>query len=140
MKITRFDHISIAVRNLDEAITTFSRLFNLKARDRRKVKNIGIENAFIPLGDAAIELIKPLDDPDSPDDVRRTLDRRGEGVMNLCLTVENLEEAISHLKSCSVRVVEGEDANGNKIAYVHPKDVHGVLVELRTGKRQIRNT
>lgn len=140
MKITRFDHISIAVRNLDEAITTFSRLFNLKARDRRKVKNIGIENAFIPLGDAAIELIKPLDDPDSPDDVRRTLDRRGEGVMNLCLTVENLEEAISHLKGCSVRVVEGEDANGNKIAYVHPKDVHGVLVELRTGKRQIRNT
>lgn len=80
MKITRFDHISIAVRNLDEAITTFSRLFNLKARDRRKVKHIGIENAFIPLGDAAIELIKPLDDPDSPDDVRRTLDRRGEGV------------------------------------------------------------
>lgn len=140
MKITRFDHISIAVRNLDEAITTFSRLFNLKARDRRKVKHIGIENAFIPLGDAAIELIKPLDDPDSPDDVRRTLDRRGEGVMNLCLTVENLEEAISHLKGCSVRVVEGEDANGNKIAYVHPKDVHGVLVELRTGKRQIRNT
>lgn len=140
MKITRFDHISIAVRNLDEAITTFSRLFNLKARDRRKVKHIGIENAFIPLGDAAIELIKPLDDPDSPDDVRRTLDRRGEGVMNLCLTVENLEEAISHLKGCSVRVLEGEDANGNKIAYVHPKDVHGVLVELRTGKRQIRNT
>ena len=140
MKITRFDHISIAVRDLDEAIGTFSRLFNLRTKDRRKVKHIGIENAFIPLGDAAIELIKPLDDPDSPDDVRRTLDRRGEGVMNLCLTVENLEEAISHLKGSSVRVVEGEDVNGNKIAYVHPKDVHGVLVELRTGKRQIRNT
>lgn len=60
--------------------------------------------------------------------------------MNLCLTVENLEEAISHLKGCSVRVVEGRDANGDKIAFVHPKDVHGVLVELRTGKRQIRDT
>ncbi len=140
MKITRFDHISIAVRNLDEAITTFARLFNLKAKDRRKVKHMGMENAFIPLGDAAIELIKPLDDPDSPDDVRRTLDRRGEGVMNLCLTVENLEEAISQLKGCSVRVLEGKDANGDNIAYVHPKDVHGVLVELRTSKHQIRNT
>ena len=60
--------------------------------------------------------------------------------MNLCLTVDNLEEAISHLKACSVRVIEGTDANGDKIAFVHPKDVHGVLVELRTGKRQIRNT
>ena len=140
MKITRFDHISIAVRDLDEAISTFSRLFNLKAEDRRKVKVMGMENAFIPLGDTAIELLTPLDEPDSPDDVRRTLDRRGEGVMNLCLTVENLEEAISHLKGCSVRVVEGTDANGDKIAFVHPKDVHGVLVELRTGKRQIRGT
>ena len=140
MKITRFDHISIAVRDLDEAIGTFSRLFNLRTKDRRKVKHIGIENAFIPLGDTAIELIRPLDDPDSPDHVRRILDRRGEGVMNLCLTVEHLEEAISHLKGSSVRVVEGKDANGDKIAYVHPKDVHGVLVELRTGKRQIRNT
>ena len=140
MKITRFDHISIAVRDLEEAISTFSRLFNLKAKDRRKVKVMGMENAFIPLGDAAIELIEPLDDLDSPDHVRHTLDRRGEGVMNLCLTVENLEEAISHLKGCSVRVVESTDANGDKIAFVHPKDVHGVLVELRTGKRQIKDT
>ena len=138
MKITRLDHISIAVRNLDEAINTFSRIFNLKARDRRKVKHMGMENAFIQLGDAAIELIEPLDDPDSPDDVRRFLDRRGEGMMNLCLTVENLEEAISHLKGRSVRVIEGKDADGDKIAFVHPKDIHGVLVELRTGKRRIK--
>ena len=138
MKITRLDHISIAVRNLDEAINTFSRIFNLKARDRRKVKYMGMENAFIQLGDAAIELIEPLDDPDSPDDVRRFLDRRGEGMMNLCLTVENLEEAISHLKDRSVRVTEGKDADGDKIAFVHPKDIHGVLVELRTGKRKIK--
>ena len=140
MKITRFDHISIAVRDLDEAIGRFARLFNLKAKDRREVKVMGMENTFIPLGDTAIELIRSLDDPDSPDHVRRTLDRRGEGVMNLCLTVGNLEEAISHLKGCSVRVIEGKDANGDKIAFVHPKDVHGVLIELRTGKRQIRNT
>jgi len=61
-------------------------------------------------------------------------------IFELFLIRENLEEAISHLKGCSVRVVEGMDANGDKIAFVHPKDVHGVLVELRTGKRQIRGT
>ena len=138
MKIIRLDHISIAVRNLDEAISTFSRIFGLKARDRRKVKHMGMENAFIQLGDAAIELIEPLDDPDSPDDVRRFLDRRGEGIMNLCLTVENLEEAMSYLEDRSVRVIEGKDADGDKIAFVHPKDIHGVLIELRTGKRKIK--
>ena len=140
MRITRVDHISIAVRDLDKAIGTFSRLFNLNAEDRRKVKVLGMENVFIQLGDTAIELLTPLDEPDCPDHVRRTLDRRGEGVMNLCLTVDNLEKAISHLKGCSVRVLEGKDADGEKIAFVHPKDVHGVLIELRTGKRHIRGT
>lgn len=139
MRITRVDHISIAVRDLDKAMTTFSRLFNLNAKDRRKVKVLGMENVFIPLGYTAIELLTPLDEPDCPDNVRRVLDRRGEGIMNLALTVDDLEEAISHLRRCGVRVIDGKDADGDKIAFVHPKDVHGVLVELRTGKRQIKN-
>ena len=140
MKITRFDHITIAVRDLDQAVNTFSELFGLQARDRRKVKHAGMENAFIPMGDVAIELVQPLDDPDAPGEIRRTLERRGEGVMNVCLTVEDLPEAIAHLEGTGARVIKGTDADGDDIAFVHPKDVHGVLVELRTGKRHIRDT
>lgn len=140
MKVTRCDHITIAVRDLDQAIDTFSNLFGLYARDRRKVKHMGMENAFIPLGDMAIELMQPLGDPESPDDVQRTLDRKGEGIMNLCLTVENLREAITHLEGTGVRIIKGKDADGNEIVFVHPKDVNGVLVELRTGKRHIKET
>lgn len=139
MRVTRFDHVTIAVRDLDEAVQTFSKLFNLEAKDRRRVDRMGMENAFFPLGDAAIELVQPLDDPGSPGDVRRTLDRRGEGLMNLCLTVEDIEQAIAHLESCGARVIRGEDADGDPIAFVHPKDAHGVLVELRSGKRHIRD-
>jgi methylmalonyl-CoA epimerase len=140
MKVTRCDHITIAVRDLDQAIDTFSNLFGLYARDRRKVKHMGMENAFIPLGDMAIELMQPLGDPESPDDVQRTLDRKGEGIINLCLTVENLREAIAHLENTGVRIIKGRDADGNEIVFVHPKDVNGVLVELRTGKRHIKET
>jgi methylmalonyl-CoA epimerase len=140
MKVTRCDHITIAVRDLDQAIDTFSNLFGLHARDRRKVKHMGMENAFIPLGDMAIELMQPSGDPESPDDVQRTLDRKGEGIMNLCLTVENLREAIAHLEGTGVRIIKGRDADGEEIVFVHPKDVNGVLVELRTGKRHIKET
>ncbi len=140
MKVTRCDHITIAVRDLDQAIDTFSNLFGLYARDRRKVKHMGMENAFIPLGDMAIELMQPLSDPESPDDVQRTLDRKGEGIMNLCLTVENLREAIAHLEGTGVRIIKGRDADGEEIVFVHPKDVNGVLVELRTGNRHIKET
>ena len=138
MKVSRFDHITIAVNDLDAAIKTFSRCFNLKAKDRRRVRQLGMENVFLPFGDGAIELAAPLKEPDAADQVQRFLDRRGEGVMNLCLTVEDVDEAITHLKKCGVRVIEHKDADGDKIAMIHPKDMHGVMIEIRRGKRLIR--
>jgi methylmalonyl-CoA/ethylmalonyl-CoA epimerase len=138
IKITRFDHLTIAVEDLDKAMGTFSRLFGLGATDRRQVGHMGMENAFISLGDVAIEMVSPLDEDVGPDDVRKTLDRRGEGMMNLCLTVEDIEAAAAHLEEEGARVIRGRDADDDPILFVHPKDTHGVLVELRTGKRHIR--
>ncbi len=138
MKVTRFDHITIAVDNLDAAIETFTRCLKLQAKDHRRVKHLGVENVFLSLGDGAIELAAPLKDAEAPDHVERFLNRRGEGMMNLCLTVENMEEAIAHLYQCGVRVLEHRDADGDKIAMIHPKDMHGVMIEIRQGKRLIR--
>ncbi len=139
MKITRFDHITVAVQNLDSAIETFSRCLNLEAKDRRRVKHLGMENVFLPLGEGAIELAAPLQDTESPDHVRQFLNRRGEGMMNLCLTVEDIDAAIGHLQKCRVRVMQHKDAEGDKIGLIHPKDLHGIRVEVRQGKRYIRD-
>ena len=138
MKVTRFDHLTIAVRDLDAAIQTFTRCFNLKAKDRRRVKHLGMENVFLPFGDGAIELATPLKDGEAADHMRRFLERRGEGMMNLCLTVEDVDAAVAHLKRCGVRVLEHRDADDDQIAMVHPKDIHGVMIEIRRGKRVIR--
>ncbi|MBU1208492.1 MAG: VOC family protein [Proteobacteria bacterium] len=139
MKVRRFDHITIAVKDLDAAMETFSRCFNLQAKDRRRVEHLGMENVFLPFGDGAIELAAPLKDADAADQVERFLERRGEGMMNLCLTVEDVEQAIAHLQKCGVRVIEHKDADGDKIAMIHPKDMHGVMIEIRRGKRLIRD-
>ena len=139
MKVTRFDHLTIAVRDLDAAIQTFTRCFNLKAKDRRRVKHLGMENVFLPFGDGALELAAPLKDAEGSDHVGRFLERKGEGMMNLCLTVEDVDGAIAHLKRCGVRVLEHQDADGDKIAMVHPRDMHGVMIEIRRGKRVIRD-
>ncbi len=138
MKITRFDHITIAVRNLDEASKNYSRALELPAKDRRKVKHLGMENIFLPFDDGAIELVAPLKESGAPDHVQRFLDRHGEGMMNLCLTVENIQEAIAHLEKCGLRVIRHKDADGDPIAMIHPKDMHGVMIEIREGKRKIR--
>ncbi|MDH4268201.1 MAG: VOC family protein [Deltaproteobacteria bacterium] len=139
MKVRRFDHITIAVKDLDAAIETYTRCLNLQAKDRRRVEHLGMENVFLPFGDGAIELAAPLKDADAADQVERFLERRGEGMMNLCLTVEDVEQAIAHLQKCGVRVIEHKDADGDKIAMIHPKDMHGVMIEIRGGKRLIRD-
>jgi methylmalonyl-CoA/ethylmalonyl-CoA epimerase len=139
MKVRRFDHITIAVNDLDAAIETFTRCFNLQAKDRRHVEHLGMENVFLPFGDGAIELAAPLKDADAADHVQRFLERRGEGMMNLCLTVEDVDAAITHLKKCGVRVIEHKDADGDNIAMIHPKDMHGAMIEIRRGKRLIRD-
>jgi methylmalonyl-CoA/ethylmalonyl-CoA epimerase len=139
MKVRRFDHITIAVNDLDAAIETFTRCFNLQAKDRRRVEHLGMENVFLPFGDGAIELAAPLKDADAADHVQRFLERRGEGMMNLCLTVEDVDAAITHLKKCGVRVLEHKDADGDNIAMIHPKDMHGAMIEIRRGKRLIRD-
>jgi methylmalonyl-CoA/ethylmalonyl-CoA epimerase len=138
MKITRFDHITIAVADMEAAIDKFSRCLNLQAKDRRRVNHLGMENVFLPVGDGAIELVTPLKDPEAPKQVERFLERKGEGIMLLCLTVEDIDLAITHLKECGVRVIEDRDADGDKIALIHPKDMFGVMIELRTGKRKIQ--
>jgi methylmalonyl-CoA/ethylmalonyl-CoA epimerase len=139
MKVRRFDHITIAVNDLDAAIETFTRCFNLQAKDRRRVEHLGMENVFLPFGDGAIELAAPLKDADAADHVQRFLERRGEGMMNLCMTVEDVDAAITHLKKCGVRVIEHKDADGDNIAMIHPKDMHGAMIEIRRGKRLIRD-
>ena len=139
MKVRRFDHITIAVNDLEAAIETFTRCFNLQAKDRRRVEHLGMENVFLPFGDGAIELAAPLKDADAADHVERFLERRGEGMMNLCLTVEDVDAAITHLKKCGVRVLEHKDADGDNIAMIHPKDMHGAMIEIRRGKRLIRD-
>src|SRR4030067_2665505 len=98
MKVTRFDHLTIAVRDLDAAVETFARCFNLKAKDRRRVKHLGMENVFLPMGDGAIELAAPLKDPEAADHVQRFLERRGGGMMKLRLTVEDVDAATAQLK------------------------------------------
>jgi hypothetical protein len=82
--------------------------------------------------------VTPLKDPEAPKQVERFLKRKGEGMMMLCLTVEDIDLALAHLKGCGVRVIEDRDADGDQIALIHPKDMFGVMIELRTGKRKIR--
>ncbi|MFH1031816.1 MAG: VOC family protein [Chloroflexota bacterium] len=122
--------LTIVVKDLDAAINDFERLFSLKVHYKKESKQFGFKNAVLPLGKGHIELLQPVD-PSSA--AARFLKNRGEGVYLVGFDVKDVSSSVRKLreKGASVTETDSEFHPGEKIAWVHPRDAHGVMVELR---------
>ena len=116
--------LSVVVRDLDEAVARYERLFGVKEHHRGESKDFGFVNAILPTGIGHIELMQPTD-PDKA--VGRFLAKHGEGVYLVGFECKDVPGAAAHLKKEGARV----NQRGADIAWVHPQDAHGVFVELR---------
>lgn len=125
MKALRIDHVGIVVKNIQEATATYTRHFGLQVDPTRggKLPALGIENAFMPIGDSALEFIQPLTDQGP---VAQFARERGEGQYLLSIEVDDLVAAVDHLRSLGYRV--SDPTNG--AAFVSPKSSHGVNLQL----------
>lgn len=120
--------LSVVVRNLGEAIERFTRLFGLKVHRRGESAQFGFRNAILPTGTGHIELLEPTD-PDKA--VGRFLARHGEGVYLVGFECADVPGAVARLRAQGVRV----DSPQDDIAWVHPREAHGLFVELRHRER-----
>lgn len=130
--ITGLSHVSIVVPDLEAAAARLSKLFGLTIGETRVNEQQGVRLTYVELGNARIELMAPSR-PDSP--VARFLERNpGGGIHHFCLGVENVDALADTLKAAGARVLgDGKpqlNVHGERIAFVHPKDFLGALVEL----------
>ncbi|GIW13054.1 MAG: methylmalonyl-CoA epimerase [Tepidiforma sp.] len=125
MKALRIDHVGIVVKNIEEAAATYARNFGLQVDPARggDLPALGIRNAFMPIGDSALEFIQPLTDQGP---VAQFAKERGEGQYLLSIEVDDVAAAVEHLRSLGYRV--GDPANG--VAFVSPRSSHGVNLQL----------
>lgn len=130
--ITGLNHISIAVPDLEAAARQLSEKYGLVLGPRLVNAEQGVLLAYVELGAARIELIAPSR-PDSP--IAKFLERNpGGGIHHLCLGVDNVDDTVGGLAQNGVRVLGGgkpqHNVAGERIAFVHPGDFLGALVEL----------
>jgi methylmalonyl-CoA/ethylmalonyl-CoA epimerase len=130
--ITGLNHISIAVPDLEAAARQLSEKYGLVLGPRLVNAEQGVRLAYVDLGAARIELIAPSR-PDSP--IAKFLDRNpGGGIHHLCLGVDNVDDTVGGWAQNGVRVLGGgkpqHNVAGERIAFVHPGDFLGALVEL----------
>ena len=130
MKIKHIDHIGIAVKSIEQAGKFYTEILGLKIQDIENVADQKVNVAFLPITDSELELLESTE-PDGP--VSKYIDAKGQGVQHIAFRVENIEEALEELKSKGVRLIDSKPrkgAGGAKIAFIHPKETNGVLVEI----------
>lgn len=123
-------HIGIAVKDLDQAVKTFSTILSLEDVQRETVKEQKVNLAFFQVGDTHIELTAATA-PDSP--IAKFIEKRGEGVHHLSFEVDDIRAEIARLRNTGFELIDDQPklgADGYWVAFLHPKSTHGVLVEI----------
>lgn len=125
----KLHHVGIAVRDLEEALATYGAL-GLEAGGQEEVPGQSVRLAFLPVGEARLEFLQPLREDSA---VGKFLESRGEGIHHVCLEVDDIEAALARAREAGIRPVDEkprEGAHGARVAFLHPRSLHGVLLEL----------
>src|SRR5919202_2128578 len=128
--IRKIDHIGIAVHNIDDALKLFSDALGLNLTHTDTEEGQQSIVAFLPAGQGEVELVEPMGE-NGP--VARFLQKRGEGIHHICFEVDNIDVALARLKERGIQLIDEKPyigTGGKKIAFIHPKAAHGVLIEL----------
>ena len=122
-------HIGVLVKNLDESAKIYQDFFGATLTEVKIVAEQGVKVGMLSFADGPnIELLEPL--PDSR--MAAALEKRGEGVQHISFDVDNIDREIASLADKGVEFIDKKARRGveGMVAFIHPKSVSGVLVEL----------
>ena len=128
--MNKIEHLGIAVSNLEAAMKTYEALFGAPAYKVEEVASEGVKTAFFLSGPNKIELLEGTHE-NSP--ISKYIEKRGEGIHHVAFEVDDIEAAMARLQAAGFRLLNEQPKPGadNKlVAFLHPKDSHGVLIEL----------
>ena len=127
--IKKIDHIAIVVRSIEEALQAYQEAMGLELTDVKEISEDAVRVAFLPVGESEIELVEPLN---TNSGVAKFLEKQGEGLHHICLEVEDMEAALQDLAAKGIRLIDEQPRQGahGRVAFLHPKSAHGVLIEL----------
>lgn len=128
--LEKLDHIGIAVKDIDQAIKLYKDVFGIEPNLVYESSYTKAKIAFIPIGDVRIELIQPSI-PESV--VGKFLEKKGEGIHHISYKVKDVDKSLNELEMKGVQLIDKKSRKvreNEKVAFLHPKSTHGVLIEL----------
>jgi methylmalonyl-CoA epimerase len=130
LRLLRINHLGLASPGLDEAMARMERLFGMAADHVEDVPGQKVRTAFFPVGESRLEYLESTD-PEGP--VGKFLAKRGPGIHHVCFEVDDIDAAVAELVAKGVRMIDvtpRAGAHGCRVAFIHPSETGGVLMEL----------
>jgi methylmalonyl-CoA epimerase len=130
MEARGIHHLGVAVADLDDAVTTYERVFGARLEHRETVPEQGVEAASMRVGDGRVELLASLGE-ETP--VGKFLAKRGPGMHHVAFEVTDVRSALDQLADEGVELVDEAPRQGLfglEVAFLHPDALDGVLAEL----------
>ncbi len=126
----KIEHIGIAVKSLEDSNAIYEKLFGVKLYKQEEVESEGVKTSFFKCGPNKIELLEATR-VDSP--IAKFIEKRGEGIHHIAFDVEDIASEIKRLKNegfIILNEIPKKGADNKLVAFIHPKDTSGVLIEL----------
>ena len=124
----RFDHAGIATRNADSLVFLFEDLLGVEVAHQEWFD--GMKLVFLEVGEGYLEVIEPIDEEGT---IAKYLDREGPGIHHLAFATDDIEAALERADERRIERIDEEPrkgAWGHTVAFLHPRDTGGVLVEF----------
>lgn len=130
-KLGKFNHVAIAVPDLEKATAFYRDVLNAAVSAPQKLPEHGVTTVFIELDNTKLELLHPLGD-NSP--IEKFLQKnKSGGLHHICIEVDDILSAIKDVRAAGIRCLGKEPkigAHGKPVMFLHPADCNGVLLEL----------
>jgi methylmalonyl-CoA/ethylmalonyl-CoA epimerase len=130
MKLLKINHLGIASPTLQEAMERLEHIFGIKHDHVEEVADQKVKVAFYPIGESNLEYLEPTDPASA---VGQFLEKKGPGIHHVAFEVDDVDAAVKELLDKGVRMIDQAPrlgAHGNRIAFIHPKETGGVLIEI----------
>ena len=131
------DHVGIAVSDLQASLAFFKDVLGLHVEETEEVAAQRVRATFLGAGQSTLEMLEATS-PESA--IAKFIEKRGVGMHHIALRVDDIEAALAHLKSRGIRLIDEKPrpgAEGALVAFIHPSQAHGVLVELKQPKQKV---
>ena len=133
--VTALAHVAVAVSDADALAATLVTALGATRGEEELLDQGTLRVVFVHLGPLVLELLEPRSDEHT---VARFIAKRGAGLHHVSLEVTDIVAALARCREAGVTPIDERPragAHGTSVAFLHPKSLGGVLVELCQARR-----